>query len=178
MGLPPLRHEPPPDGLGPSRNDGATRPGRREPLGKENRSRDADRDRYRRGPARAVLGRMGPSRKACGALGRARGAIRPGGDADTVAGAVGEDPASFGVSASIAPVDPSTIMALTFTTAPACSAGQVAAPRRRYAARFEFQLLPATRGVLDDPGDLPVRDLVLDPDHRVHRHLPQPGPVR
>src|SRR5262249_57308788 len=47
MGLPPLRHEPPPDGLGPSRNDGATRPGRREPLGKEI-ARDVDRDRHRR----------------------------------------------------------------------------------------------------------------------------------
>src|SRR5262249_35798969 len=35
MGLPPLRHEPPPDGLGPPRGDGATRAGRREPLGKE-----------------------------------------------------------------------------------------------------------------------------------------------
>ena len=34
-GFPPLRHEPPPDGLGPPRDDGATRPGRREPLGKE-----------------------------------------------------------------------------------------------------------------------------------------------
>src|SRR5215510_9788692 len=41
-------------------------------------------------------------------------------------------------------------------------------------ARFEFLLLPAARGVLDDPGDLPAGDLVLDPDHRVHRHLPQP----
>jgi len=30
-----VRHEPPPDGLGPARNDGATRPGRREPLGQE-----------------------------------------------------------------------------------------------------------------------------------------------
>src|SRR5215472_2711198 len=35
MGLPPLRNEPPPDSLGPPRNDGATRPGRREPLGRE-----------------------------------------------------------------------------------------------------------------------------------------------
>jgi hypothetical protein len=40
---------------------------------------------------------MGPSRRACGALGRAGCAIRPGGDADTVAGAVGEDPADWGV---------------------------------------------------------------------------------
>src|SRR5262245_57513904 len=35
MGLPPLRHEPPPNSLGPPRNDGATRPGRREPIDRE-----------------------------------------------------------------------------------------------------------------------------------------------
>ncbi len=48
-------------------------------------------------PTTSCTGRMGPSRRACGALGRAGCAIRPGGDADTVAGAVGEDPADWGV---------------------------------------------------------------------------------
>jgi hypothetical protein len=42
-------------------------------------------------------GGWAPSGKACDALGRAGCAIRPGGDADTVAGAVGEDPADWGV---------------------------------------------------------------------------------
>src|SRR6516162_4231571 len=46
---------------------------------------------------RAVIGRMVRPRKARGALGRAGGAIWPGGDADTVAGAVGEDPEEWRV---------------------------------------------------------------------------------
>src|SRR5215475_9399929 len=89
---------------------------------------------------------------------------------------------SFGVNlwvlASTAPADPSTIMAHIHhrTHLHRWSGGCVS--RRCHVARCEFQLLPAARGVLDDPGSLPVCDLVLDPDHRVHRHLPQPGPVR
>ena len=43
---------------------------------------------------------MGPSRKACGAPDRAGSAIRPGGDADTVAGAVGEDPGDWALESS------------------------------------------------------------------------------
>src|SRR6516165_12667005 len=38
-----------------------------------------------------------------------------------------DSPAAFRVSSSMAPADPSTIMALTSTTAPTCSAGQAAA---------------------------------------------------
>src|SRR5215468_8644480 len=55
MGLPPLRHEPPPDGLGPPRGDGATRPGRREPLGKEIGRRTSTRRLDRTLPVRGQL---------------------------------------------------------------------------------------------------------------------------
>ena len=46
--------------------------------------------------------------------------------------------------------------------------------RRRHVARFEFLLLSDPGRLLDDPHDLPVGDLVLGPDHHLHRPVPQP----
>src|SRR5580693_2821917 len=44
-------------------------------------------------------------------------------------------------------------------------------------AACKFLLLPVARSILDGLRDLPLDYLDLDPDLRLHRHLPQPRPV-
>ena len=59
-------------------------------------------------------------------------------------------------------------MMLAFTIRPAAALCSACAPRRRHVARFELLLVSGTGCVLDDLDDLPVGDLVLDPDYHLN----------
>src|SRR5215472_10307247 len=60
---------------------------------------------------------------------------------------------------------------------PGRSLADSAPRRRRNALRSRF-VLPVAERFLDDIRDLSLDHLDLDPDLDLHRHLPQPRPVR